>query len=79
MAREDQGIGNDDVLAATSGEDDNLGNIVASQRLDTPGSYWSALLGEVPIAVNEGNLLVDGIGLRLVAVESHNGELLTWS
>lgn len=34
MIGKDQGIGNDDVLATSGGEDDNLGNIIWRQGFD---------------------------------------------
>jgi hypothetical protein len=76
VAGVDQGISDNHVLTTTSGEDNNLGNVVTSERLNTPVRYRSALLGGSNRWLDE-DLLVDSIGLRLVSVESHNGELLS--
>jgi hypothetical protein len=45
VAGVDQGISDNHVLTTTSGEDNNLGNVVTSERLNTPVRYRSALLG----------------------------------
>jgi hypothetical protein len=74
VAGVDQGIGDDHVLTTTSGEDNNLGNVVTSKRLNTPVRYRSALLAGNQCT--DEDLLVDSIGLRLVSVKSHNRELL---
>lgn len=42
VARVDKCIGNHHVLATTSGKDDNLGNVVGSERLNAPASFMSA-------------------------------------
>lgn len=36
VAGEDQGIGDHDILPSAGGEDDNLGNVLAGERLNTP-------------------------------------------
>lgn len=70
MARVNQGISNDNVLTPSGSEDHNLRNIIASERLDTPGtiSYESS----IPAV----DLLVDRIRLGLVAVEADHREFL---
>lgn len=41
VAGKDQGIGDHDILPSSGGEDDNLGNVVTSQWLDTPKATMS--------------------------------------
>lgn len=73
VAGVDQGIGNHDILPSPGSENDYLGNVLASERLDAPGSKDERFR---TLGLSISNLLVDSISLGLVSVEAHNRELL---
>lgn len=74
MLWEDKRVGNDDVFSPCSSKNNDLRNIIGSQRFHTPKvklvhDYWF----QIPDTVEY--LLVNLVCLRLVAVKSHNREL----
>ena len=73
MAWIDESVGNNDILPASCGKDNNFGNIFWGEGFDTTGhnaSQWEA--------AKKGNetLRINGVCLGFVAVEADNGEFL---
>jgi hypothetical protein len=73
MLWEDESVCNNDVLASGGGKNHNLGNVIRSQGI-------AASVRDVSVSPRHDGkvflLRIDGVGLRLVSVESDDGELL---
>lgn len=73
VAREDQGIGNNNVFPPTSGKDDDFSNVLGCKRLAvTTTISLCSCCGLI-------NLRIDRIGLALISVEANKGEFLALS
>lgn len=77
MVRVDESVGDDDVFSAGGVEDDNLGDVIGGEGLDS--TVWAVSKLRNFCAEHHwlmGNVRVDSISLGLVAIEADNGELL---
>lgn len=73
VVREDERVRYHDVLAARGSEDNDFGDVVRGQGFAaTVKLYEYQILQEFLI----GDLRIDCVGLGLVTVESHDGEVL---
>lgn len=74
MTGEDQCIGNDHVLTSPRSKDNNLSNIITSERLAAPKKKGTLALSRC-MAMKRNHSRIDSISLRLITVETHNREL----
>lgn len=77
MVGVDKSVSDDDVFSAGGIEDDNLGDVIGGEGLDSTVRAVSKMRNFCAEHHRlMGNIRVDSISLGLVAIEADNGELL---